>query len=248
MTCRICRKDSETGLCPRCRPRVTAMLENLITFWTAAHAELKPGNGGHGSSSGERTLGINVQALSFIAGDDILKTLHSWESIIRTERRLTPPALIAKKPVGVEVYEAVRFAQSHLEWSATQEWIGDYVDEIRDLEKMGSSAAREYVEKAKRISCPADGEDGNACATIIRLHSGDEVVSCPKCGTAWNTVRLIAVALSDEQNEIWLDAEAIGEFIGITPKAIYTLAKRHSIPKRGQLFDLKKILATRKAT
>ena len=73
--CPICAKES-TGLCQRCEMRIHRHLEDIKDFYEAAHAELIPGNGGHGSSSGERTIGINVAALSFIAGDDILKVLH----------------------------------------------------------------------------------------------------------------------------------------------------------------------------
>jgi len=53
--------------------RASTELAEIYDFWRWAHEELRPGNGGHGSGSGERTLGVNLAALSWIAGDDILK-------------------------------------------------------------------------------------------------------------------------------------------------------------------------------
>lgn len=248
MTCSLCGKETpSTGLCSRCQGWVHRMLDDLLELWLAAHQELIPGNGGAGSSSGERTIGINVAALSFIAGDDILKILHSWEGEVRQERNLTPPALLKKRSLENEIKDAIRFAQAHLDWMGQQSWIGDFVDEVRELHKTGSAAARRTAEKVKRIACPADDADGLPCGQILRLTDNlFDIIECRKCETQWTAIRLVAVALADERKDIWLDADAIGSYLSLNPKYIHKFCKRHEISKKGYLYNLKEILVKRK--
>ena len=249
MTCPICDKETtREGLCQKCHRWIHTMLDDLFSLWVAAHDELLPGNGGAGSSSGERTIGVNLQALSFIAGDDILKILHSWEGEVRQERGLTPPAFLKRKDLKSEIEDAIKFAQTHLDWMGQQSWIGDFASEVKELHQTGSQAARRTAEKVKRISCPADTADGLPCGQILRLTDDNlfDIVECRLCGTQWTAIRLIAVALTDNRKEIWLDAEAIGKFIDIDPSAVHKYCKRHEISKKGYLYNLKEILTKRK--
>jgi len=248
--CSLC--DHESGLetlCQRCHAKVHTQLDDLIELWNAAHGELLPGNGGQGSSSGERTIGVNVSSLSFIAGDDILGVLHEWEALIRQERSLTPPALLIKKSLPVEIADAVAFAQSHLLWSSNQDWFADYVSEIGDLHRLGLGAARRFTEKVRRISCPGFREDGTPCSNPLPLRHDDLLTlsSCKVCGSEWNTVRLVAVAMADPEKEIWLDADAIGSWLGLTDSRVRQIARKHHLSRRGQLYNLKEILAVRQS-
>lgn len=243
--CSLCQHDAGLeSLCQRCHAKVHTHLDDLLELWSAAHAELLPGNGGQGSSSGERTIGLNVSALSFIAGDDILGVLHEWEALIRQERGLTPPALLLKKSLPVEIADAIGFAQSHLLWSSNQDWFADYVSEIGDLHRMGLGAARRFTEKVRRISCPGDREDGTPCSNPLPLRQDDLLaLSCCKvCGSEWNTVRLVAVAMSDPEKEIWLDADAIAAWLNISDRRVRQIARKHGVSRRGQLYDLKEVL------
>ena len=82
---------------PTCESRECHVKHHLIEIpklYVLAESCLTPGNGGRGSSSGERSIGINVAALDYRTGTDILGILHSWERIVREEKRLTPPALV----------------------------------------------------------------------------------------------------------------------------------------------------------
>lgn len=236
------------SLCQRCHARLHAQLDDLAELWSAAHGELLPGNGGQGSSSGERTIGLNVSALSFIAGDDILGVLHEWEALIRQERILTPPALLIKKSLPNEIADAIAFAQSHLLWASNQDWFADYVAEIGDLHRLGLGAARRFTEKVRRIACPGNRVDGLPCNNPMRLRHDDLLaLSCCKvCGTEWNTVRLIAVAMADPEKEIWLDADAIASWLNISDRRVRQIAKKHGLSRRGQLYDLKEVLVVRK--
>lgn len=216
------------------------MLDDLLEFWHSAHGELLPGKSGSGGRSSERTIGLNVNALSFIAGDDILGCLHEWEKLIRQDRNLTPPAFLKKLPLSDELHAAVEFAQVHLQWSGAQAWIGDFSDELRELHSKGMTAAKAFVQKARKIPCPAEIGDGGVCANPLLINTDDplDIFQCRKCESQWTTLRLVAVAMSDVKREVWLDAEAIGNFIGVSERHVHRLAKRHDVKRRGQLYDL----------
>lgn len=249
-TCSLCFHTTDAeGLCQRCHERLSSQLDQIVEFWDAAHGELLPGNGGHGTASSERTLGVNVSALSFIAGDDILKTLHPWEALIRELRQMTPPAFLPKKALADEVHDAIAFQKTHLSWSGAQEWIGDLAQAIRDLHTLGKHAARAFSAIVRRIPCPAD-IGGATCGRLIPIDTDDilRIVPCKNCGTEWTTFRLMAVALSDPTHEIMLDAEAIGEYLGVDAHYVHKFARRHQIRRRGKLYDIKEIIRLRKAS
>ena len=166
--------------------------------------------------------------------------LHEWEKLIRQDRNLTPPAFLKKLPLSDELHAAVEFAQVHLQWSGAQAWIGDFSDELRELHSKGMTAAKAFVQKARKIPCPAEIGDGGVCANPLRINTDDplDIFQCRKCESQWTTLRLVAVAMSDVKREVWLDAEAIGNFIGVSERHVHRLAKRHDVKRRGQLYDL----------
>ena len=244
-TCPVCaRARQSAGLCLNCEKQIREMLDDLYEFWDAAHDQLQPSRGSGGRSS-EMSIGINVAALSFIGGQDILNFLHQWEAWIRQDRKLTPPALIAKPDsLAKEIQEAIRFAQTHLEWSALQEWFNDFLSELKQLHGQGRAAAKVYVEKKKRIPCPGEMQDGLPCGFMLTIRQDQEMLdlfTCRKCKTEWTSLRLVAVALSDPKQEVWLDIEAISKWLNISERQCRRLAKAHGVSKRGRLFNLKEM-------
>lgn len=241
MICPLCKREQKVqGLCHHCQNKIHSMLDDLAEFWDAAHGELVPARTGSGSRSSEISIGLNVNALSFITGHDILTMLHSWESLIRQERDLTPPALIKKEPSTIdEITKAIKFAQTHLLYSANQDWFGDFVKELKELHRQGMVASRRFVEKTRKIKCPAEVEDGN-CGNLLRVDRIDPlaIIECRKCDTQWTTLRLMAVALSDPKTQVWLDLEAISMLMGITERHARRLAKQLHIARRGELYDV----------
>ena len=237
--CLICNHDSANeSLCNRCHSKIHSQLDDLIAFWVGAHDELLPGRTGSGGRSSERTIGLNVAALSFIAGHDILAFLHGWERVIREDRGLTPPALIPKPDsLESEIRDAVSFAQVHLIWSGQQEWISDFAKELRDIHGQGMAAARQFVEKTRKIPCPAETGEG-ACFNLLTINADDplDVFQCKRCKSQWTTLRLIAVAMSGKQ-AVWLDGEALAKWMGISERHVRRLAQKHHLQKRGELYE-----------
>ena len=218
--------------------RIHRQLDDLIEYWIGAHAELLPGKSGNGGRSSERTIGLNVQALSFIGGHDILNLLHEWEKLIREERNLVRPAFL-KKPATLEeeIRSAVAFAQKHLPWSGEQPWISDFTSELRELHSLGMAAARQFVDKVRKIPCPAETGDG-ACGNPLKINEEQplDIFECRLCRSEWTTLRLIAVAMSSS-TEIWLDAEALAKWMGVSERHVRRLAQKNHLPKRGQLYE-----------
>jgi len=245
--CTIChRQTSAEGLCHNCHSRIHRQLDDLLELWQAAHDELLPGKGS-GSSSSERSIGLNVQALSFIAGNDLLDVLHEWEKLIRSERQLTPPALVAKLPLEQEIAATTKFHQAHLDWSGQQPWIEDFATELRDLHSTAMAAARQFAQRIRRIACPADQADGTPCGNSLPIREERlmDVFTCRRCQSEWTTLRLMMVALSDPRREVWLDAEAIAGYMGISDRRVRQIVREHKVRRKGQLYDFKAILATR---
>lgn len=242
--CTICTKPTEqVGLCARCHNGLHKKLDDILEFWQLAHNELLPGKSGNGGRSSERTIGLNVNALSFIAGHDILGCLHEWEKLIREARELTPPALVEKaKNLEDEITQAVKFAQVNLAWSGTQDWIGDFAGEVKDIHSQGMQAAKQFVEKTRRIPCPAETDTGT-CGKFLKIDQENpmDIFECRQCGSQWTTLRLVAVAMSGK-HDIWLDAEALAKWMRISERHVYRLAKKYKLPKRGELFEARAMI------
>jgi hypothetical protein len=219
-----------------------------MEFWSLAHDELLPGKSGAGGRSSERTLGLNLAALSFIAGDDILKTLHEWEKLIRADRDLTRPYMLQRATtLGAEIREAINFAQTHLAWSGSQPWIGDFAREVKALHSQGMAAARVFVKKTRRIACPAESDEG-ICNNLLKINEEDplDIFECRRCHSQWSTLRLVAVAMADPSRQVWLDAEAISTWLGFSERHIRRVAKANHIARKGELWDansLRRVLA-----
>lgn len=245
--CVVCHRPQDTyDACGRCVADIRRRLEELLDLYHKAAAEMLPGSGGHGAAGSEQSIGLNVAALNWRTGHDILNVLHEWERIIREDRHLTPPALVPLADPGPEgdwtmaqLVAAVRFQQSHLDWSGTQPWFDDYAREVRDLHGQGQAAAREHRQRAMRVPCPAETDHGHSCGKPLAIP--DDLTAplrCPACRSEWTVARLIVVALSDPNVTIWADADAIGTYLNITGKQVRRVARTHQIRKRGMLYDL----------
>jgi hypothetical protein len=203
--------------------------------------------GGHGTNSGEPTIGINVAALDYSSGNDILPIMWEWEKVIREERRLTPPAFVEPQPD--EVAATVEFHLAHLEWSLKQGWVDEYAREVATIHAKGINAARRNVEPVRRISCPSPNpeDESRYCNAMLAVEDADLLtpVMCKRCGTQWTPARLVAVAMSDPNREVWLDAESIGRWVGISDQQVRRVCRAGKVSKRGQLYNVTEFLDAR---
>lgn len=243
--CPICqrtrRQDSTLIVCEPCATKTRQRLADLPALHKEAHYCLQPQRGGHGTNSGEPTIGVNLAALDFVAGQAILHLCHEWEKLIRAERKLTPPALISKQPsIEAEVLATVTFHIRHLEWTLAQNWCDEYVREVAQVHATGMNAARRFVDPTKRIPCPTPMTSDTTCNFPIPVKGDDllEPVQCKRCATQWTPARLIAVAMTTPGQEVWLDIEAISGWVGLSEKQVRRICKECDIPRRGQLFDV----------
>ena len=240
-----CRSTNTADtLCGGHTRQLATMLGDIRTFHYDAHDHLAPGKDGDGTGgrSREVSIGVNVNALSFIAADDIWHILGGWERVVRGERNLTPVGLLPPpKGVNNEVYRLTSFHTAHLEWSAAQPWADAFFGEVRDLHTLGMIAAKAYVQRHTRIHCPADNADGLPCRAYLTLTPDDPLdpFTCRVCGTEWTTLRLVAVAQSDRSKPLWVDVETAAHLLGKSVSQIRRVARKvHGERRRGQLVNL----------
>jgi hypothetical protein len=204
---------------------------------------IAPGRSGSGAASAERSIGVNVNALDYSMALELLGILHSWEAEIRAARQLTPPALLRKEPTtDAEVQATCDFHLAHLDWTMAQEWAGDFYNEVKELHSKGMAAAKQFVEQPRRIPCPTDD-----CHKFVVIDAENLMsdVSCYGCKQSWTVLRLVALAMSNPDRKFFLDVEAIALWLGITQRQVYKIVKVGNIERRGSLYDLAGVIASR---
>lgn len=223
--------------------KVRNQLDAIPTLQQEASEHLDPSRTGSGGVSVERSIGININALDFSMAKETLAILHGWESIIREERALTPPALVkAEATTEAEVEATCKFHLAHLEWSANQDWFDDFANEVAEIHAKGMAAAKRFVEQPRRIPCPTDD-----CHKFIVIDAENlmDDVSCFGCKQSWTVLRLVALAMSNPNRKFYLDVEAIALWLGITQRQVYKIIKANKIEHKGSLYDLAGILAAK---
>lgn len=251
VTCALCAKtrkaDGNATICQHCHQRLRSTIQQIPALWVEAHNCLQPYKGGHGSNTGEPTLGVNLTALDFISGRDILDLFHGWERIVREDRKLTPPALVPAQPTkGHEIAATVAFHLTHLDWIAQQAWVDEYAKEMLALYGKGRAAAQKFLDPVRRISCPAPAGEAT-CGQTLSINDSDmlAIVPCRRCGTEWTVGRLIAVGTS-EGTATWVDADSIGTWLGISAGHVRRLVRKHHVERKGNLYNMQQVVAAHK--
>jgi hypothetical protein len=209
---------------------------------------IEPGRSASGAVSAERSIGVNVNALDYSMATELLAILHSWESMIRSARQLTPPALLNREPtIDAEVQATCDFHLAHLEWTLGQEWVGDFFNEVKELHSKGMSAAKRFIEQPRRIPCPTDDCRKFVVIDVVAVADNglSNEVSCYGCKQSWSVLRLVTLAMSNPNRRFFLDVEAIALWLGLTQRQVYKIVKAHNIANKGQLYDLAAIIASR---
>lgn len=248
MTCTICQRTIDTDTCRTCRMALVGWLVAIPTLQKLAADHVAPGRSGSGAVSAERSIGVNVNALDYSMAIELLGILHSWETEIRSARRLTPPALLKKEPTTqAEVKATCDFHLAHLDWTMAQEWAVDFYNEVKELHGKGMAAAKQFVEQPRRIPCPTD--DCHKFVVIdaerLRTDGMTNEVSCYGCKQTWPLVRLVMLAMANPNRKFFLDVEAIALWLGITERQVYKIVKANNVERRGSLYDLAGVIASR---
>jgi len=73
-------------------------------------------------------------------------------------------------------------------------------------------------------------------------------IQCRRCKTNWTPARLVAVAMSDPNHEVWLDVESIAAWVGLSERQVRRIVQTKRIPKRGQLVNVNAFLDAHRGT
>jgi hypothetical protein len=227
---------------------LSAWLIEIPALQYEAGFYIEPGRSASGAVSAERSIGVNVNALDYSMATELLAILHSWESMIRSARQLTPPALLKREPtIDAEVQATCDFHLAHLEWTLGQEWVGDFFNEVKELHSKGMSAAKRFIEQPRRIPCPSDDCRKFVVIDVVAVADNglSNEVSCYGCKQSWSVLRLVTLAMSNPNRRFFLDVEAIALWLGLTQRQVYKIIKANNIAHKGQLYDLAAIIASR---
>jgi len=247
-TCAICQHSTIDGNCRPCRRNLITWLTEIPALQYEAGFYITPGRSASGAVSAERSIGVNVNALDYSMATELLAILHSWESMIRSARQLTPPALLKREPtIDAEVQATCDFHLAHLEWTLGQEWVGDFFNEVKELHSKGMAAAKRFIEQPRRIPCPSDDCRKFVVIDVVAVADNGltNEVSCYGCKQSWSVLRLVTLAMSNPTRRFFLDVEAIALWLGLTQRQVYKIIKANNIAKKGQLYDLAGVIKAR---
>ena len=236
--CKVNPPREDQRACGKFTCQCQMQLSEIPGLYVLASAFLTPGSGGKGSSSGERTIGVNVNALEYRIALDLLAIISGWEVEVRDCRQFSEMAAVTS--YEDRITNACKFLLSQFDWIVKQDFFGDFAREIQDMHAKGLAATRQMQIPARRIECPADLGDG-LCLSLLTLPEGNDnitTIKCPKCRTKWTLDWLIEVALATKGSEYWLDAESIANHLQMDHREVRRFARKWKIAKRGQLYDL----------
>lgn len=244
MNCNICaRYAHQSQTCKSCYSKICQWLRQIPDLRRESEDFIAPGRSGGGAVSAERSIGVNVAALDYALANELLGILHGWEALVRSARRLTPPAFLRRQPsTDEEVQVACKFQLTHILWSLEQDWAPDFYNEIKEQHAKGLAASKHFVEQPRRIPCPSDN-----CKKFVVIDAYDLLkdVSCFGCRQSWSVLRLVAIAMSNPDRGFFLDVEAIALWLGISQRQVYKIVRDNKIPQKGGLYDLVGIVAAR---
>lgn len=188
-TCLLCEEHDAMGgyLCPGCTKATVVRLECLPSLYDGLLPFLTPSTAvgqGRSGKGGPAPLPV-VESILDLRGV-MVGALEDWLSAVRQERGMRGP-----RPSGVDgrLAVAVNGLLRNMPWIAMS-WseAGTFAEEIRDLVRSVSSIVSPAAptERGTRVgNCPAQFEDGVICGAVLRLASGERVVTCSWCQTSY---------------------------------------------------------------
>jgi hypothetical protein len=253
-SCVICNHETPRIACARCQNRIARHLTDIVEYTALAAGELLPGQGGDGRSN-ERSIGIRIEALDLIAGNDVLPILESWERMFRDEWGYAPwgPTTLGRGQGQADQATAyltgtVAFLRGNLEKICGHPAVDDFAAEVTTCWHQARNAARRQPRQAWRVTCPADTDTGE-CGTWLRVTGQDfgQEISCRKCRTTWPTERLLMVVATSTEADLWIDTEAATRHTGVPEASLRRYAKQGKIKRQGSLYEYKSLTTVMRA-
>jgi len=226
--CVICNHPAnaqagERIACPSCETRMRDQLHDVLEFYALAEGELIPGSGGGGRGT-ERSIGVRIAALDFLAGHDAVAILASWEDNLRDHYELTDTPTTLTRPSPL-LSRSVTFITTWLPRACTDfPQIDDLATELRECWSLAQSAARVSPARSLSITCVADDERHQDGICGKRIPVGiDEIrgrVTCKRCRTDWDVPHLMHVAIATPGAELWADPEAAAGWFNVNTSTL----------------------------
>lgn len=242
--CVVCRRDVEDRLaCADCQQRMDAQLADIVEFYALAEGELLPGSG-TGSRGTERSLGVRLSALDYLAGHDAVTILATWEGEWREHYGLSSEPMIGRP--GPLLTRSVAFLRAWLPRACDDHpAIDDFATELRDCWAEGRTAARCAPATSETIKCPADDEShpSGICGYRVAIDE-DHLhgrVRCKRCGTDWDVPHLMHVAISTPGAEFWADPESAAGYFGVHQEQLKKWARKGLINVSHGRYNLRQI-------
>jgi hypothetical protein len=242
--CVVCRRDSHQGhACAVCEQRMRDQLRDVLEFYALATGELVPGSTS-GARGTERSIGVRVSALDYLAGHDAVAVLASWESEWREHYGLSVEPMIARPAPMLSRCVAFLGAWLHRA-CADHPAVDEFARELEACWGEGRSAARMAPPQRVAISCPADDdtrEDGICGARIpVDREQVHGHVQCRRCRTGWQVPHLIHVALTTPGVELWADPEAAAGYFCLDESTLRKWARAGRIRRDHGRYELTSI-------
>lgn len=243
-SCACCRRPLEAGMaCTRCRERAYLMLNEILEFVALAEGELLPGRGSGGRSSG-RSLGLRLDALDVVAGLDVLPRLGFWERDWREQRDYSRQPELARNDglphARATLSSVVGFLTAHLAWAYSEHpAVDEFHGDLKQLHAQARHAARVEAARVHVVTCPTD-TDGGRCGhdLVLRSPELDDHIRCSECATTWTVRRLLLVAASDSDAEVWLPEADVALVHGVATSTLRKWAKADRVRRKRGLYEL----------
>jgi len=246
--CQICNRLDNRQTCEHCQLKLARQLHDIVDYVAITAGELRPGQTGGDGRGSEISIGVRVNALDFLAGNDVLPVLESWEKDWRETFHLTPygPASHARnagKPKEQTLVGVIAFLQAWLPAACEQHpAIADFAIELRQCHKQARAAARMEPPKTMTITCPnRDDETGEQCGCRIQVVEDEAgpTAHCRSCGNIWDLNHLVALAVA--RSEVWTDGEAAAAYFRVTDRTLRNWAASGKIRRDHGLYELHSI-------
>jgi hypothetical protein len=265
MRCSICDNrltiaERTRTLCDRCLNRITDNLRTIETLtkaakgWTRRHGNTRL----IGVASSNPPLSISL--LDAALGLTALSILEAQEKTARHCLDLVPygPASAARNKTTASTEHlttCVAWLTSNLARLAeTPEY---QIEELHhDAQQLAATLtaldpANDEISHTI-INCPADhpDADGTSCGQRLRINPENlgATITCRNCKTVWTIDRLIHVALSVDNIEVWCEGEWLRQWFGIHQTTLNQWVKDGRITKRGELYSIPDAMRTAQST